>query len=121
MNVSVTRQAFFAFAAVLVMLGFLAEPSLAQASRSGSNALSTLQDIITGNIGLFIGLAIVILGLWTWIIKQETGAGITMILGGVIITLAPGIFNGMRSFIGGAIDQFAVTGTRTVNTAYQFN
>ncbi|MCA3244238.1 MAG: TrbC/VirB2 family protein [Alphaproteobacteria bacterium] len=109
MNVSVTRQAFFAFAAVLVMLGFLADPALAQSgnvSGAGSNLLNTLQTAITGNLGLFIGLAIVVLGLWTWIIRQETGAGITMIIGGVVITLAPGLFNGVRTFMGEAISGF---------------
>ncbi len=109
MNVSLTRQTCFAFAAVLVMMAALVDPALAQGDggRAGETALGTLQNAITGNIGLFIGLGIVILGLWTWIIKQETGAGITMILGGVVITLAPGMFNGARNFLGGAIQQFS--------------
>ncbi len=123
MNVSVTRQAFFAFAAVLVMLGFLADPALAQGgnvTNAGQGLLNTLQTAITGNIGLFIGLAIVILGLWTWIIKQETGAGITMIIGGVLITLAPGLFNGVRSFVGNAMQGFGGN-VRTVDPNVNFN
>jgi TrbC/VIRB2 pilin len=120
MNVSVTRQAFFAFAAVLVMLGFLADPASAQGINSqignaGGNLLSTLQSAITGNIGLFIGLAIVVLGLWTWIIKQETGAGITMIIGGVLITLAPGMFNGVRDFMGNVMQGFGGGSASVVN------
>ncbi len=103
------RQAFFALAAVLVMTVMLVDPTLAQnnAATAGSNALTTLQDAITGRIGLFIGLAIVVLGLWTWIIKQETGTGITMIIGGVLITLAPSMFNGAREFIGGVVTTFS--------------
>lgn len=109
MNVSITRQAFFAFAAVLVMLAFLVDPTIAQSGQvgnAGANLKTTLETAITGNLGLFIGLAIVVLGLWTWIIKQETGAGITMIIGGVVITLAPGLFNGVRTFMGEAISGF---------------
>jgi hypothetical protein len=116
MNVSITRQAFFAFAAVLVMLVALMDPSIAQnqtAAAAGANLKGTLEGIITGNIGLFIGLAIVILGLWTWIIKQETGAGITMIIGGVLITLAPGVFNGVRDFMNQAISGFSGSGNVT--------
>lgn len=109
MNVSVTRQAFFAFAAVLVMLGMLVDPTLAQGGNiggAGNNLKTALETAITGNLGLFLGLAIVVLGLWTWIIKQETGAGITMIIGGVVITLAPGLFNGVRTFMSEAIGGF---------------
>ena len=108
MNVSMTRQAFFAFVAVLVMVLAASVPAFAQsggdAGTAGRNLLDTLQGAITGNLGLFIGLFIVILGLWTWIIKQETGAGITMIIGGVLITLAPGLFNGAREFVGQALN-----------------
>ncbi len=109
MRVSFSRQAFFALATVMVMLGMLADPALAQNSTvagAGGNLRATLEGLIVGNVGLFIGLGIVVLGLWTWIIKQETGAGITMIIGGVVITLAPGLFNGIREFMGQAIQGF---------------
>lgn len=119
MNVSFTRQAFFAFAAVLVMVMAMHVPAMAATGvgNSGKDLLDTLQGAITGNIGLFIGLLIVILGLWTWIIKQETGAGITMIIGGVLITLAPGIFTGMRNMAGGVVRSFG--GTDVTVGAYQ--
>lgn len=101
MKTSLTRQSIFGFAAVLTMLAMLVDPAMAQSgnvSGAGGNLKGTLETLLTGNIGLFIGLAVVVLGLWTWIIKQETGAGITMIIGGVLITLAPGMFNGVRDF-----------------------
>jgi type IV secretory pathway VirB2 component (pilin) len=101
------RQAFFALATILVMVAAISNPAFAQAAAAGDLALRTLTDVITGRIGLLIGLAIVILGLWTWIIKQETGTGITMIIGGVLITLAPGMFNGARGFVDGVITQFS--------------
>lgn len=110
-----TRQTIFTFASALLMVGAVSTVGVAQdATTAGGNMLDTLQGLITGQIGLFIGLAIVVLGLWTWIIKQETGAGITMILGGVLITLAPGIFNGVREFADSALTTFSEGNNDTV-------
>jgi hypothetical protein len=107
---TLTRQTIFTFAAALLMVVAVSGLGIAQGSGdadgAGTNLRATLESVITGQIGLFIGLAIVVLGLWTWIIKQETGAGITMILGGVLITLAPGMFNGVRQFMGGVVGAF---------------
>lgn len=111
----ILRHTFFAMAAALMMLVCLANPALADAANAGGNMLTTLEDSITGNIGFFIGLAITVLGLWTWIIKQETGAGIVMIIGGVLITLVPGIFNGMHDVMEGVMDTFSGGNTTTVN------
>ncbi|MBI1308527.1 MAG: hypothetical protein GC129_01535 [Proteobacteria bacterium] len=104
----VNRHTFFAMAAAMLMLAAVVEPSFAagNAADAGNTILGTLQDSITGSIGFFIGLAITILGLWTWIVKQETGAGIVMIIGGVLITLVPGIFNGMHDLASGVLTQF---------------
>ncbi len=104
---TLTRQTIFTFAAALLMVVAVSSVSFAQAGEAGGNLLDTLTGLVTGNVGLFIGLAIVVLGLWTWIIKQETGAGITMIIGGVLITLAPGIFNGARGFVNNALSTFS--------------
>ena len=93
----------------LLMTILFINASHAQAAGAGENLYNTLRDAIGGNIGFFIGLAVCILGLWTWIIKQETGAGILMIIGGVLITLAPSIFTGTRGFVGGVVEQFAST------------
>lgn len=111
----VLRYTFFAMASALVMLVCLANPAMASAANAGSNLLATLTQSITGNIGFFIGLAITVLGLWTWIIKQETGAGITMIIGGVLITLVPGIFSGMHQVVSGVMETFSPNGN-TLNT-----
>ncbi len=91
--------------AAVSMTGF-AQESTASSGQAGGNLLTTLQTVLTGNIGLFIGLFVVVLGLWTWVINQETGAGITMIIGGVLITLAPGIFNGVRDFSANIVGGF---------------
>ena len=97
------KRTLFTVAAV-AMLTLVAHPAFAsEASSAGTSFLTTLQDLITGKLGLFIGLGITILGLWTWIIKQETGAGIVMIIGGVLITVAPGLFNGVHDFVNSAV------------------
>jgi hypothetical protein len=118
------RNLIFGLAAIALLALVVIDPTFAQDSTSGgqgageagSTALGTLSNAITGNLGLLLGLGITILGLWTWIIGQKTGAGITMILGGVLLTLAPGLFNGARNMIGGVVDQFSGGNTATVDT-----
>lgn len=113
---TLTRQTIFTFAAALLMVTTLGSVGVAQeAAQAGGNLLDTLTGVLTGNIGLFIGLLIVVLGLWTWIIKQETGAGITMIIGGVLITLAPGIFTGVQDFASGVVGEFAGDTSNTID------
>lgn len=110
------RNFTFGLAAVALMALMAAQPALAQnAGSAGATALSTLTDAVTGNLGLLLGLGITILGLWTWIIGQKTGAGIVMIIGGVLLTLAPGLFNGARKMVGGVVDQFSGGQTDTVD------
>ena len=101
------RNILFGLTAATLML-VMAQSGIAQdAAGAGSTALGTLQEAITGNIGLILGLGITVMGLWTWIVGQKTGAGLTMVVGGVLITLAPGLFNGARTMMGGVINQFS--------------
>lgn len=101
------RTLLFSTAAVALMAVVLANPAFAQADSAGETALSTLIDVITGSIGTLLGLGITILGLWTWIIGQKTGAGIIMIIGGVALTMAPSIFTGAQEMVGGVVEQFS--------------
>lgn len=113
------RNLIFGLAAVALLALVFIDPALAQdAKGSGGRARETLENVITGNIGLLLGLGITILGLWTWIIGQKTGAGIIMIIGGVLLTLAPGLFNGARNMLGGVVQQFGGD-TTTVQQNYQ--
>jgi hypothetical protein len=102
------QHIFFGAAAVVMMVLEIHGLSMAVDSgySAGSNLVSTFTDTITGNIGLFIGLLLTLWGLWTWIVKQDTGAGVTMIAGGVALTLLPNIFNGMRGVVDGVVTQF---------------
>lgn len=85
---------FLGLVAVLAVMA--AEPALAQdATNAGESITTELVDLVQGNIGTAIGLAIALFGLWTWIVKQTTW-GIVMIIGGVILTAFPGIFDNLR-------------------------
>jgi hypothetical protein len=115
---TLTRQTIFTFAAALLMVVAVTHLGFAQTTagqvgslgaEAGSNLAGTLKGILEGNIGFFIGLLVVVLGLWTWVIKQETGAGITMIIGGVLITLAPNLFSGVQQFMSEVVDDFDTT------------
>jgi type IV secretory pathway VirB2 component (pilin) len=103
------KRTLFSVAAIALLAILVANPAFAatgggDASQVGSDFFDSLQGMITGNIGFFIGLLVTVLGIWTWVIKQQTGAGVTMILGGVLITLAPGLFNSARNFAASALE-----------------
>lgn len=114
----IRKHIFFALAAVVLMvlemhgLGFAATAisgsgaAGTDAASAGGNLVTVFESTIGGKIGLFIGLVLTLWGLWTWIVKQDTAAGLTMIAGGVAITLLPNIFNGMRGVVDGVVTQF---------------
>lgn len=88
--------------------------AFAQASYAGGEALMTFQDMLTGNIGLTIGLGIMVIGLLT-MVMGKAGAGLVMILGGALFTMSPGIFNGVRNALYGVVSQFADGNTTSVD------
>jgi len=62
---------------------------------AGAVELKLVQIIFTGNIGLFLGLAITIMGIIMFVQGDTGGAVFTVILG-VLITMLPGVYNGLR-------------------------
>ncbi len=88
-----------AFFIALVGLVFMApEAAAADASSAkgvGGDLTSSLVNVVQGNLGLFAGIALALFGLYTWLVAQNTGTGIIMIIGGVIVTAFPGIFAGL--------------------------
>lgn len=91
----------------LFMVVLLVDPSYADASSAGGQLKDTFLNIVTGNLGLVVGLAIAFLGLWTWIVGQEAFAGIIMIIGGILLTMLPGIFKGFRGMVAPVVDEFS--------------
>lgn len=99
----ISRNAVFGLALVagFTVLGLDAH---ADVGTAGRQVVDAIEGAVTGNIGLFIGLALAILGIWTWVVKQETAAGIMLIVGGVLITVAPGVFNTIGSIVAPIVD-----------------
>lgn len=66
-----------------------------QSGAVGAAELDLLVAIFTGNIGLLMGLAITIMGIFQFV-KGDAGGAIYTIVLGVLITMLPGIYNGLR-------------------------
>jgi hypothetical protein len=98
----------------------VAAPAFAQADMAGENALSTMQDAVTGNLGLLVGLGMMIMGLLTWVFSGKAAAGILLMIGGAVFTLSPGIFNGVRSMVYGVVDQFSDGNPTTINPSTSY-
>ena len=106
----------------LLAVAFTLMPEMALAAPedgSGQESVGALSDAIESNYGLLIGLGVAALGMWMWLIDQNTW-GVVMMIGGVAITAFPGLFQGLYQGLdpflntaGGAIDRVggnAVTG-----------
>ena len=73
-----------AFIAGFVLLGTDAYAA-ADATMVGNPLLQLVEKSMTNSLGLFLGLCLAVFGIWTWVVKQETLAGLLMIVGGVLI------------------------------------
>lgn len=62
---------------------------------AGNAELNLVVAILTGNIGLVLGLGVTVIGIITFV-KGDTTQAIWTILLGVLITMTPGIYNGLR-------------------------
>lgn len=63
------------------------------AADAGSAELGALSSIVTGNVGLTIGLILAVWGIFKAVVGGETGAGMLLIVCGVLLTIFPGVFN----------------------------
>ena len=87
--------------ALLVGASFLLTVSgWAQAAKPGAQELQMLEFILTGNFGLALGLGAALFGVYQFS-QGNTVAGITIVIAGVLIVLAPGVFNGTRMVVCG--------------------
>lgn len=83
------------YAGVMLLAASVAHAQAATGSDVGAVELSLIERVLTGNIGLGIGLIVTILGIVT-IIKGRMGGGLFLIVMGVLITVMPGVYNGVR-------------------------
>lgn len=60
---------------------------------AGQPELNAIQQMLTGNIGLALGLLLAIWGLWKAFVQGEVGGGLLIAVCGVLLTIFPGVFN----------------------------
>jgi hypothetical protein len=71
---------------------------LAAFAEAGEAEVRLVTMMLTGPLGLALGLAVVTLGIWQFV-QQNNGAAIMLVIAGVLITLAPGIYNGAHAVV----------------------
>jgi hypothetical protein len=82
-----------------VLMALVAAPAFAQYSTAGQSVLDAINGILNSPVMLILGLGLAVIGVWTWLVKQETMAGILMIVGGVVLTGIPAIFRGTTTVV----------------------
>lgn len=85
---------------ISILIGImLAAPLAAFSADAGDAELKILEDLVTGNIGLAIGLILAVWGLWKAVVSGETGSGLLLLVCGVLLTLFPGVFDTAASIV----------------------
>jgi hypothetical protein len=84
---------FALFGLVAVTMTMVPDMALAGA---GADFYADLQTALTGNIGTIAGLLIAIFGLYIWLVQQASW-GIIMIIGGVLVTIFPQVFDSVST------------------------
>lgn len=95
----------FVFALLGLAFTLIPEAAVAQA---GSDSVKAFSGIFEGNYGLLIGLGIAALGMWMWLIDQNTW-GVVMMIGGVALTAFPGLFSGLYDGLDPFLKSFGAT------------
>ena len=49
---------------------------------AGAKVLEALNELLNSPVMLIIGLGLAVIGVWTWLVKQEAMVGILLIIGG---------------------------------------
>lgn len=83
---------------IALLCGALLFPLAAFAQEAGAAEVALVTMMLTGPLGLALGLAVVVLGIWQFV-QQNNGAAIMLVIAGVLIGLAPGIYNGAHAVV----------------------
>lgn len=81
-----------------LLCGALLFPLAVFAQEAGAAEVALVTMMLTGPLGLALGLAVVTLGIWQFV-QQNNGAAIMLVIAGVLITMAPQIYNGSRAIV----------------------
>ena len=109
---------FFMFGLMVLSMAVLSTAAFAVEEVGGSTLEFLDQGLIRGNWGTIIGLLIALFGLYMWLVKQETW-GIMVIVGGVMVTFFPGIFDTLDSGLRTVFGEFDSTTTIGAGTDAQ--
>ena len=85
-------MAVLALFAVVLLLA--PEHAFAADSNVGSSLLTDIQGILRGNLGVVVGLAISLFGLWMWL-AQQSSWGLLIVIAGAALTAFPGIYGNL--------------------------
>lgn len=94
--------ALFGFVAVALTVA----PEFAMAD-AGATLLGDLNTALGGSLGTIAGLIIAVLGLYMWLVQQASW-GIVMIIGGVLITVFPQLFDSIKGGVDAGLTDITV-------------
>jgi len=90
------NQRLFALVAALLLGAATAYAAPGSScTEAGCVELNLLVAIFTGNIGLVLGLCVTIMGIFMFV-KGDTGGAVWTMILGVLITMVPGVYSGLR-------------------------
>lgn len=91
------------------------EPAFAQGSGATSGLYNAIVNFLAGPGGKLLALALGVAGLFLWLVKQETAAGISMILAGILIIFAPRIVGGAADILQAPLESIQGIGSKQLN------
>ncbi len=95
----ISRNAVFSIAFIMCLILLSGDAAAAVGEKGAENVITAITGAVTGRIGLVVGLVLAIFGIWTWVVKQETAAGIMLIVGGVLFTVSPAVYNAIAGVV----------------------
>lgn len=94
------RDAFMIFAIALALSMSMVVDAFAQVASGGAavggSLLADIQSLISGRVGMVIGLAISLFGLWMWLV-QQSAFGVVIVIAGAALTAFPGLYGSLTS------------------------
>lgn len=101
---------YMTLAAMVLLLSVMVVDSSFAAT--GQEIITAVTQFLSGTPGKLIALFLGLAGLWTWLVSQNTGLGISLIVAGLVMVFAPGIL----SSVFGAVD--TAVGTTLKDTSW---
>ncbi len=83
---------------IIIVAAFVAAPSFVCAASpttalAGELELKAVAGALTGSAGLWVALLVFLWGFWRTFVQSDSAAGVLMMVGAILLTVFPGIFN----------------------------